>query len=303
MDAVAGRTWIVFGDHRRAIWLDPRGRAVGHVVRRELIQQIASRKPGLILHTGDLVPSAFDRAWRRLDQDFEPLVQYVRNAGGRAAMDAVPGNHETYGILPRSADGDKRMQQFLKRFPRANSDRFGARDFGDMRILLLDSNVRVLVPAQIAKQESWLSGEVARADADPAVRLVVALWHHPPFTNTETYGDDRFTAASFLPRLRKSKKLGAVFCGHVHAYERFRVDGASFIVTGGGGAPAHKFPDDHARWRHTPAFDARSLSHYHYIAIDGAGTTHRATVHHFDPHAAGAARWTQGDSFTIEPRG
>jgi 3',5'-cyclic AMP phosphodiesterase CpdA len=285
--------FVVVGDHRWPIWLDWRGRDPRP--RALLFEKIASQRPDLVLDTGDLVPDASERAWRRSDRDFVPL----RNLG--IPVEAVPGDHETYGWIPRSAQPASRMVPFLKRFPRDGGRRWGRRDFNDIRFLLLDSNVRVLSISEQREQESWLEREVGDAMADPGVALVIAAWHHPPFTNSTTYGDDRFTARSFLPRLRSLDKLGAVFCGHVHGYERFHVESVPMVVTGGGGAHAHRFPADHSLWRHTPAFDAGALPHYHYICVDGTGAEAFASAWHLDL-AGRSPRWIAGDSFTIRPR-
>jgi hypothetical protein len=292
---------LVFGDHRRPIWLDPRkyfgGRESHDTSRHAVLERLAEVRAALILSTGDLVPMGSEPAWAVVDRELDGF----RRSG--AAIEAVPGNHETYGWFPRSGRAGTRMPRFLQRFPRVDGLRWGRRNVGPARLLLLDSNERVLTRDEVAAQEAWLDGELVKADEDVKVELVLAAWHHPPFTNTTKYDDDRFSSRSFLPRLRKSRKLGAVLCGHVHAYERFWADSVHWVVTGGGGAPAHRFPADHARWRHTPAFDASSLSHVNYVEIEWLGGG-RATArsHHWGP-GAGAVRWIAGDAFEIRPRG
>lgn len=303
---------LVFGDHRGTIALDPRGWLDPGGARRRAraaqIEALAGKRPDLVLDTGDLVAAADEAHWRRCDAELEPLRR------ARVPVEAVPGNHETYGWVPRSARAERRMPAFLRRFPREGGLRWGSRDAAGARILLLDSNERVLSAGERAAQERWLEEAVAGADADPAVSLVIAAWHHPPFTNTTKYGDDRFAARSFLPRLRSSRKLGAVFCGHVHGYERFWSEGIHFVVTGGGGAHAHPFPKDHARWRHTPAFDATALPHLHHVDVAIEGAAARAEVWHLGlgapanraaegAAAPGAPRWIAGDRFEIRPRG
>ncbi len=285
----------VVGDHRRPIWID-RIRGSGERGRRAIFEEIGRLRPGLLLDTGDLVPSASAAAWRAFDRDIAAL----RAAG--TGIEAVPGNHETYGVIPVSARAAVRMAPFLARFPRTAGRRFGVRDFGSTRILLLDSNARVLATEERRAQERFLEEAAAAADADPAVELLLAAWHHPPFTNGAKYGDDRFSASSFLPRLRASRKLGAVFCGHVHGYERFWSEGISLVVTGGGGARAHRFPRDAARQRHTPAFDASSLPPLHFVDVSIDGGVARAVVRHLQLPRGGAARWIEGDRFEIRAR-
>ncbi|MBI3819073.1 MAG: metallophosphoesterase [Planctomycetes bacterium] len=284
---------IVFGDHRRPLWFDPRSR--NESARRRIFEAAAAARPDLILDTGDLVPHAFESSWRAFDRDAAIIYN------NKSAFEAVPGNHETYGLFPRAAKPEMRMRRFLERFPRSTNKRWGARDIQYIRILLLDSNANALTAAEIDEQERFIEGAVAAADADPKITLVIAAWHHAPFTNSTAYGDDRFSGRSFLPRLRQSRKLGAIFCGHVHAYERFWFDSVSVIITGGGGAHAHRFPADHKYWRHTPAFDASAMSHLHFVELQCSDGVARATVRHLDS-GVGVPHWTVGDAFEIRPR-
>lgn len=285
---------IIFGDHRRPLWFDPRSRNEGS--RRMIFEAAAAARPDLVLDTGDLIPHCFDACWRAFDEDAAIFRKL------NIPMEAVPGNHETYGILPRSAHGARRMEPFLSRFPRAGGARWGVRDLRGMRILLLDSNRDALDAPEVAAQELFIEKTVEETDADPSILLMIALWHHPPFTNTNVYEDDRFSASSFLPRLRGSRKLGAIFCGHVHGYERFQFESISLVVTGGGGAHPHTFPRDHHAWRHTPAFDAYNLPHIHYVQLDTDGANARAEVRHLAPPGS-ASRWIPGDQFMVKPRG
>ncbi|MFN0205665.1 MAG: metallophosphoesterase family protein [Planctomycetota bacterium] len=289
--------FVVVGDHRRPIWCDWRAR--NEIPRQLIFEKIAAERPELVMDTGDLVPDASESAWNLFDRDVEIL------GSANIKIDAVPGNHETYGWIPRSSNAEVRMAKFLLRFPRDTQQNWGRRDFYHIRFLLLDSNVRILTKAQIHEQSEWIEKQASAADADPNIKTVIAVWHHPPFTNTTTYGDDRFTSQTFLPRLRKLKKLGAIFCGHVHAYERFWVESISMVVTGGGGAHRHRFASDHLKWRHTPAFDAYALPNFHYICVDAGGGADDYILHarvvHLDL-SSGAARWIDGDRFDIRPR-
>lgn len=293
---------VVMGDHRRPIWIDilhkndRRGRDA-------VLQSVRAVRPKLVVDTGDLVPAGYESCWRAADADFAAL-----RANG-VEIEAVPGNHETYGIVPRSARPRSRMPLFLQRFPREGALRWGVRDFptprGAVRWLLLDSNESVLSPEERREQERFLEREMERADSDSAVSMAIAAWHHPPFTNCTKYGDDRYSATSFLPRLRRSRKLAAIFCGHVHGYERFYFEGVHAVVTGGGGAHAHRLQGDHRAWRHTPAFDAAELPHLHFVVLDFEGAGAVARVIHVKPGDREGAEPVQmeGDRFQLRPRG
>ncbi|HKE01206.1 MAG TPA: metallophosphoesterase [Planctomycetota bacterium] len=285
----------ITGDTRDPIWLDLfRGPTAGD--RQAVLDAIGAERPGFLLLLGDLVDGAFASSWAAFDRS----VAGLRAAG--VAMDAVPGNHEYYGIVPRIARPGHRLAPFVDRFARPEGVRWRTRDVDSARLLLLDSNAGAHASAELAAQEAWLERAVAEADADARVAIVFAAWHHPPFTNVEGYDDDVFSARSFLPRLRRSRKLGAIFCGHVHGYERHRVDGVSLVVSGGGGAHPHRFPTDHARWRHTPAFDASALPHLHYVVVDLDGERATATVRHLERGRGAEPRLIPGDRFEIRRR-
>ncbi|MBL8696462.1 MAG: metallophosphoesterase [Planctomycetes bacterium] len=293
---------VVMGDHRRPIWIDVLHKN-DRSGRDAVLRAVRAARPKLVVDTGDLVPAGYESCWRAADADFAAL----RAAG--VELEAVPGNHETYGIVPRSSRPRSRMPLFLQRFPREGGQRWGVRDFptvcGAIRWILLDSNETVLSSAERREQERFLEREVERADGSSQVSMVLAAWHHPPFTNCTKYGDDRFSASSFLPRLRRCRKLAAIFCGHVHGYERFYVEGVHAVVTGGGGAHAHRLQADHRAWRHTPAFDAAHLPHLHFVVVDfdRAGATARAVhVRPGDREGADPVQM-EGDWFQLRPRG
>ncbi len=66
-----------------------------------------------------------------------------------------------------------------------------------------------------------------------------------------------------MPLFEAASKVKFVFGGHVHSYERFRMNGINYIVTGGGGAPVEKLP---------PAAKSRFKDEY-----DTTGTKPRGT--------------------------
>jgi acid phosphatase type 7 len=78
---------------------------------------------------------------------------------------------------------------------------------------------------------------------------VFFVFHHPPYTSSsdETYGGGHSARskeqalAKFLEeRQRHTRARFVVFNGHVHNYERHEHGGATYFVTGGGGA--HPYP-------------------------------------------------------------
>ena len=64
---------------------------------------------------------------------------------------------------------------------------------------------------------------IARHDADPNVRAIVGLWHHPPMTNSWLVTPCPVVRREFVSRLAASPKAIAAFSGHCHGFEHFEV--------------------------------------------------------------------------------
>jgi len=62
----------------------------------------------------------------------------------------------------------------------------------------------------------------------------VATFHHPPFSVSGP-GSDLTVRESWVP-LFERHDVDLVLSGHSHLYERARVGGVDYLVTGGGGA-------------------------------------------------------------------
>jgi hypothetical protein len=106
---------------------------------------------------------------------------------------------------------------------------------------------------------SWLEKHLMAARADPSVRHVFVVLHHPMYsTSIRSIKTDQVKAP--YEELLRAYDVTAVFSGHTHIYERFYVpddgrdtrtrkppglyphDGAGihYVVTGGGGASKYK---------------------------------------------------------------
>jgi acid phosphatase type 7 len=115
---------------------------------------------------------------------------------------------------------------------------------------MLDSNFSKLSQEQMARQNQWLKETLSKYQDDGAISFVVVFLHHPPYTNSKTHKPDKLAQDNFVRLLEASSKVKFVFSGHVHSYERFRVNGINYIVTGGGGAPLETLlPAERSRYK------------------------------------------------------
>ena len=78
-----------------------------------------------------------------------------------------------------------------------------------------------------SKQMLWLRAELALSKA----RWKVILIHEPPFSSSSTY----WPGYSLLRMPYRSWGANLIMSGHGHSYERFFIDGTTYIVAGTGG--------------------------------------------------------------------
>lgn len=109
------------------------------------------------------------------------------------------------------------------------------------------------------KQAYWLNNSLF---SSKAVWKIVSL-HHSPYSSGEVHRSNKNLIKSFCPILAKHK-VDLCLSGHNHLYERTnKIDGVTYIVSGGGSASLHKFASsvDYSR--------AKVESTYHYLRIRG----------------------------------
>lgn len=181
----------------------------------------------------------------------------VRDAG----IETWPilGNHEYRG----GGDG---VRALFERFPHLEGRRWRSIRTGPVAFVLLDDNLDRLGAAGFAEEMAWYRTELARLDGDSAVRHVVVVTHHPAWTNVWVLPESRVVNEHVVPPFLAAAKTVALFCGHVHAYERFEREGRALIVAGGGGAPRMRLR--RGRWRRHPDLcDAGSLRDFHLLRL------------------------------------
>jgi hypothetical protein len=155
---------------------------------------------------------------------------------------------------------------FFERFPRLEGRRFFSARLGPLGIVALDSNRFWMPRSTWNEQSACYDRALAELDADPNIRGVLVLVHHPPFTNNTVTGPSKLVAASFVPRYLQSQKTLLMLSGHAHTYEHFSQETRHFLVCGGGGGPRHRlrgpaeraFPD---------LFDGPPLRDFHFLTL------------------------------------
>lgn len=222
--------------------------------RERVLRAIAAEAPDFVALLGDLVfrgSAASD--WAR----FDALAAPIREAG----IPVVPvlGNHE-YWFTRKPA-----LANYFARFPFLDGRRWHAASYGPLAVLALDSNLRFLPPAAWEEQRLWFEAELARADADPGVRGVLVLVHHPPYTNSTVTSDELHVQRAFVPPFERARKTVLMLSGHVHSYERFLRRGKAYVVTGGGGGPRARLASEGRRRHADDLFEGPAVRDFHYL--------------------------------------
>ena len=229
-----GGRFAVVGDLQRTSWLEF-WRESNDAEREVLVGAIPAAHPALLAITGDLVFDGSSAAqWAQLDATCAP----VREAG--IPVFAALGNHEYWG-------GKAGQVSFFQRFPHLENKHFYAIAYGPVRLVFLDSNIDELSPAAWEAQRVWYEKTLADFDADPGVRGVLVLAHHPPYTNSTVTSDELYMQRVIVPPLLRAKKTLGLLSGHVHSYERFAREGKMFVVSGGGGGPRARLAEGDGR--------------------------------------------------------
>ncbi len=277
---------IFYGDSRPRVFVETGWRAdPGEAVRREVIRAIAAERPALIVHSGDLVSwgdspgawSIFDRdhaAFRDADIPFYPAL----------------GNHEYYGWNTIG------LWNYFQRFPLLQERRWYELRVGPLAILVVDTNAGALDPWSVEDQQRWYEERLQATATDGSVRCVVVVGHHSPFTNAISHGPDDSTQQRFVEPGRRFPKVKLFVTGHVHSYERFEIDGRTFVVSGGGGAPRFSLRTG-ADARYRDSFAGPQYRPFHYCVA--TLEEHRLTIDvmMLDDEAM---TWSRGDAFTID---
>jgi Calcineurin-like phosphoesterase len=248
---------------------DTRGQADGQELQLEhqrivgaMIDAIRERASGafpvrFIVQSGDAVTAGSVAA--QWNVSFTPLIERLLRDGRVPYFFAV-GNHDVTGRPvedPQRRPGLTNTLAAMSRlYPPEGSLRrlkgyptfaFG---YGHVFVLAIDSNI-----ADDPTQLDWVRSQLERLDRR-RYRLVIALFHHPPFSSGP-HGGQIVEAPTgsmrrlYLPLFRQHH-VRMTIAGHEHLYEHWverysdaagshRID---HVVSGGGGAPTYTYQGD-----------------------------------------------------------
>src|SRR5579859_3396091 len=218
---------IVYGDMR---FTDPDNIKVANPrARRLLVDKITSERPDAVLLTGD-VPYSGDNPKDYDDYRTETAAWKAANMRVYPAL----GNHELHG------DPNLALKNWWAAFPELNNRRWYSVQLGKHIYLInVDSNADL---SESSRQMLWLQDQVQRLPK--SVKFVLIGLHHPPVADIQTRIEvdhnprpNEIALRDYLSKAApKSRAQFIVASGHIHNYERFQLDGVTYLVSGGGGA-------------------------------------------------------------------
>jgi len=281
-------TLIVYGDMR---FTDPSNTKVANPQARQfLVDRVALVHPDAVELTGD-VPYAGGKA---LDYDeYRTETKAWRDENLRVYP--ALGNHEFVGLASECLDN------WWKAFPDLQGRRWYSVQFGKRIYLInLDSNSDLLPDSA---QMLWLHEQVQHLSK--SVDFVLVAMHHPPVADKQTLTEvdhnprrNEIALRDYISSVApESHARFIVAAGHIHNYERFELNGVTYLVSGGGGARPYaveRGPED--KYQTTDAVN------FHYILFKLEGRDLHAAMYRLADPSAQQPEWQHRDTFVVSAR-
>jgi len=224
-------TFAVFGDTRTQ-----------HRFHQAVVERVVALRPAFALHTGDLVAHGHSA------HEWETFFEIERELMAGVPLFPVLGNHEGNDPL------------YFDLFYLPGNERWYAFDYGNARFVCLQvDGTTDFGPG--SRQYAWLE-ETLAANTQP---WLFVAFHVPPYSSLSEEPEEMKVRETLTP-LFEQYGVDVVFSGHHHNYQRSVVDGVTYVVTGGGGAPIYQVTQAD---EHLLAYE----NTYHLVYVTIAGDT------------------------------
>lgn len=219
-------TVVIYGDSR-----------TGTDIHKKILALIMKRQPEAVFNVGDIVEDGTK------PEEWPVFNEITKELRANTNFYSVLGNHEKDSPL------------YYANFELPGNEQWYSVNFNKIHFIVLNSNKDL---GANSEQYKWLENDLSNVGKD--IKFKVAVFHHPPYSTGKHDEDELGLRKSVVPLFEKYK-VGAVFNGHDHSYERTEVNGISYFVVGGGGAPLYP---------QTRKSDAskKFLSVYHYSVLE-----------------------------------
>ncbi len=242
-------SFVAFGDTRT--------NATDH---QSVVDRLVATGPDFYVHSGDLVEDG------RLMTEWDTFFDVEK-----ALMPVSP-------LFPSLGNHEREDANYFDLFYLPNNERWYAFDYGNAHFVALQVDNYGDYSVGSA-QYTWLETDLANTDRP----WKFVFFHVPPYSSGwhGSFDADIANIRATLPPLFEQYGVNVVFNGHDHDYERSVVNGVTYIVTGGGGAPLRPQVSTNS-W--TQYFT--STLHFVKISINGnslSGVSIKPDGSQFDP--------------------
>ncbi len=202
----------------------------GGAAQRAVAQQMSAVPFEFMVFLGDI---AYESGTAKQLQDY--FFAIYRDFLRYVPIYPAIGNHER-----RTRQGNPYFEAFVL----PGEERYYSFDWANIHFVAIDTTQRD------AKQLVWLDADLA----NNKLPWVIVYGHHPMYTNS-LRGPQLWIRQAFS-KILTEHHVDLVLTGHEHGYERFKVGGVNYVISGGGGG---------------------QLTHF----FGTARSLKQATVHHF----------------------
>lgn len=256
-DSLRPQRLMIIGDLQPTTWFEEKflRRSQNDSIRERMIDRVVEEDPELLLMLGDYVGAGErEEEWRKFDSLMAPICRHD------IPTYAVIGNHD-YGLL-----GSEGIAHCARRFPNVTVLPSLVFLADSVAMVVVDSNLETLPEKLRRHQERRYREIMKRLDRSPSVKGIIVASHHPPFTNADLPINPA-VRETFVPPFMEAKKALLFLSGHIHSYERFEIDGKTFVVSGGGGGPRRKVDTSASRPVRTDQYRKGIWRYHHYVDL------------------------------------
>ncbi|NQU99789.1 MAG: metallophosphoesterase [Parcubacteria group bacterium] len=221
------------------------------LIHREIVERIVKHDPDMIFNAGDVVHGQWGgpENWNIFHEIAGKLVKnypYYPTIGNHDASIGVDYYVQYFPNLPNDRGNDKYY--------------YVESEESIFIILDADSDSADANAANLQEQKDWLNNTLTEF-SDKTYKFV--MLHRPGYTSGSRGAS--MWVREFDPYF-VDYGVDVVFSGHIHAYERFYVNGVHYVNTGGSGGVPHRLD-----LYHDYPFATREYSEatYNYVTVTG----------------------------------
>ena len=150
-------------------------------------------------------------------------------------------------IYPTIGNHERKTRQghpYIEAFVLPDPERYYSWNWGDVHFVAIDTTQRD------TGQLAWLQHDLS-TNKQP---WTIVFGHHPPYTSS--FRGPQLWVRQAFAKIATENKVDIFLTGHEHQYERFRIGGVNYVVSGGGGAQLVGF------WGNTNAIKQKTVHHF-----------------------------------------